>query len=59
MLPGGEQKAIDNLNLPAKDSHEGMAFDVTIGEAVRDLEGNTICSHKAGDLLSQAVKFLR
>ena len=58
-LPDGEQKAIGNLNVPAKDSHTGMAFDATIGEAVRDVEGNRICSHKAGDLLSQAVKFLR
>lgn len=58
-LPDGEQKAIDNLNVPAKDSHTGIAFDATIGEALRDVEGNRICSHKAGDLLSQAVKFLR
>ena len=58
-LPDGEQEAIDNLNVPARDSHTGIAFDATIGEALRDVEGNRICSHKAGDLLSQAVKFLR
>ena len=58
-IPDGEQKAIDNLNVPAEDSHTGIAFDATIGEALSDVQGNRICSHKAGDLLSQAVKFLR
>ena len=57
-LPRGEQEAIDNLKVPATDSHTGMAFDATIGEAVKDVEGNRMCSHKAGDLLAQAVKYL-
>ncbi len=57
-LPSGEQEAIDNLKVPATDSHTGMAFDATIGEAVKDVEGNRMCSHKAGDLLAQAVKYL-
>ena len=57
-LPSGEQEAIDNLKVPATDSHTGMVFDATIGEAVKDVEGNRICSHKAGDLLAQAVKYL-
>ena len=58
-LPSGEQQAIENLKVPAKDSHTGIAFDMTIGEAVKDVQGNRVCSHKAGDLLAQAVKYLR
>ena len=58
-LPSGEQKAIDDLKVPAKDSHTGMAFDTTIGEAVRDVQGNRVCSHKTGDFLAQAVKYLK
>lgn len=58
-LPSGEQEAIDNLKVPATDSHTGMAFDATIGEAVKDVAGNRVCSHKTGDLLAQAVKYLK
>ena len=58
-LPSGEQKAIDDLKVPATDSHTGIPFDMTIGEAVKDVEGNRVCSHKAGDLLAQAVKYLK
>lgn len=47
-LPETEQKAIDNLRVPAKDSHTGQAFDGTIGEAVRDAKANKLCFHKAG-----------
>jgi hypothetical protein len=47
-LPDAEQKAIDNLSVPAKDSHTGQAFDGTIGEAVRDAKANKLCFHKAG-----------
>lgn len=58
-LPSDEQKAIDDLKVPAKDSHTGMAFDTTIGEAVKDVQGNRVCSHKTGDFLAQAVKYLK
>ena len=58
-LPTGEQKAIDNLKVPATDSHTGVAFDTSIGGAVRDVEANMICNHKAGDFLAQAVKYLK
>ena len=58
-LPGAEQKAVDDLKVPAKDSHTGMAFDTTIGEAVNDVQANKVCSHKTGDFLAQAVKYLR
>ena len=58
-LPRAEQKAIDGLRVPAKDSHTGMEFDTTIGEAVKDAQGNRVCSHKIGDFLSQAAKHLR
>jgi hypothetical protein len=47
-LPAAEQKAIDNLSVPAKDSHTGQAFDGTIGETIRDAKGNKLCFHKAG-----------
>ena len=58
-LPSGEQQAIEDLKVPAKDSHTGIAFDSTIGEAVKDVQGNRVCSHKAGDFLAQAVKHLK
>ena len=58
-LPSDEQQAIDDLKVAAKDSHTGMAFDMTIGEAVKDVQGNRVCSHKAGDFLAQAVVYLR
>jgi hypothetical protein len=59
MLPEGEQKAIDKLRVPAKDSHTGQPFDTTIGEAVRDAQGNRVCFHKTGDFLRQAAAHLR
>ncbi len=58
-LPSCEQEAIENLKVPAMDSHTRMAFDMTIGEAVKDVQGNRVCSHKAGDFLVQAVRYLR
>ena len=58
-LPSAEQKAIDGLRVPAKDSHTGMEYDTTIGEAVKDVQGNRVCSHKTGDFLNQAVNHLR
>ena len=57
-LPSSEQEAMNNLKVPARDSHTGIEFDATIGETVKDVEGNRICGHKAGDLLAQAVKYL-
>lgn len=58
-LPTEEQTAIDELKVPAIDSHSGMAFDTTIGEAVQDVQMNKVCSHKTGDFLTQAVRYLR
>ena len=58
-LPGSEQKALDKLRVPAKDSHTGQAFDTTIGEAVRDAKANVVCIHKIGDFLQQAARHLK
>jgi hypothetical protein len=58
-LPDSEQKALDGLRVPAKDSHTGQAFDTSIGEAVRDAQANRVCFHKTGDLLKQGARYLR
>ena len=58
-LPVQEQEALDRLKIPAVDSHTGQPFDCTIGEAVRDVQANRVCFHKAGDLLGQAARYLR
>jgi hypothetical protein len=58
-LPLSEQKSLDELRVPATDSHTGLPFDTSIGEAVRDAQGNRVCFHKTGDLIRQAVLFLR
>ena len=58
-LPASEQKAIDSLRVPAKDSHTGQPFDTSIGEAVRDAQGNRVCIHKTGDFIGQAARHLR
>jgi hypothetical protein len=58
-LPKDEQDAIDQLRVPAKDSHTGQEFDTSIGDAVRDARANKICVHKTGDLLGQAARWLK
>lgn len=58
-LPLLEQNAIDSLRVPATDSHTGQPFDGTIGEAVRDAQGNRVCMHKTGDFVGQAAQYLR
>jgi hypothetical protein len=58
-LPLSEQSALDELRVPATDTHTGQPFDTSIGEAVRDAQGNRVCFHKTGDLIRQAVNFLR
>ena len=58
-LPQTEQKSIDKLRVPATDSHTGQPFDSTIGEAVRDAQGNRVCMHKTADFIGQAVRHLR
>lgn len=58
-LPAKEQTAIDKLRVPAVDSHTGQKFDTSIGDAVRDAQGNRICFHKTGDLIRQAVLHLQ
>ena len=42
-LPQAEQTAIDELRVPATDSHTGQPFDCTIGQAVRDARANVTC----------------
>ena len=58
-LPRTEQQAIDSLKVPARDSHTGNEYDWTIGEAVRDAQGNRVCTHKTGDFLHQAAEYLK
>ncbi|KAL6707028.1 hypothetical protein ACN47E_004780 [Coniothyrium glycines] len=57
-LPEPEQKVIDSLKCPAKDSHTGQAYDFTIGESVQDAKGNRVCFHKTGDFIKQAAAHL-
>jgi hypothetical protein len=57
-LPSGEQKTLDELKIPASDSHTGLAFDYTVGESVRDAKANRTCFHKTGDFLGQAARYL-
>jgi hypothetical protein len=58
-VPELEQKAIEHLKCPAKDSHTGQSYDFSIGEAVRDAKGNRVCFHKTGDFIKQAATYLR
>lgn len=58
-VPENEQKAIEDLKCPAKDSHTGLPYDFSIGEAVRDAKGNQVCFHKTGDFIKQAAAHLR
>ena len=58
-LPKTEQQAIDSLKVPATDSHTRIGYDCTIGEAVRDAQGNRVCTHKTGDFLHQAARYLK
>lgn len=58
-LPDGEQKALEELRVPAKDSHTGQGFDCSISEAVLDAKGNRVCFHKTGDFLRQAASHLK
>jgi hypothetical protein len=58
-VPENEQKAIEDLKCPAKDSHTGQSYDFSIGEAVRDAKGNQVCFHKTGDFIKQAAAHLR
>jgi hypothetical protein len=58
-VPEHEQKAIEDLKCPAKDSHTGQSYDFSIGQAVRDAKGNQVCFHKTGDFIKQAAAHLR
>jgi len=58
-LPDQEQKALEGLRVPAKDTHTGQAFDCTIAEAVLDAQGNRVCFHKTGDFIRQAAAHLK
>lgn len=57
-LPQEEQKVLNELKIPGRDSHTRMAFDYTVGESVRDAKANKTCFHKVGDFLIQAVAWL-
>jgi hypothetical protein len=46
LLPAAEQKTIEELRIPAKDSLNGQKFDSTIGQAVQDAKANMTCVHK-------------
>jgi hypothetical protein len=50
-LPAHEQSALENLRVPARDSHTGQAFDGSISDTIRAAKGNQICFHKAGESL--------
>jgi hypothetical protein len=58
-VPVFEQKAIEHLKCPARDSHTGQAYDFTISEAVLDAKGNRVCFHKTGDFIKQAAAHLK
>lgn len=58
-LPMAEQEALEELKVPATDSHTGNPFDTTVGDAVRDAKANRQCFHKTADFLRQAAKWLR
>jgi hypothetical protein len=58
-VPELEQKAIEGLKCPARDSHTGQTYDWSIGEAVRDAKGNLVCFHKTGDFIKQVAVHLR
>ncbi|KAF2810651.1 uncharacterized protein BDZ99DRAFT_414801 [Mytilinidion resinicola] len=58
-LPEAEQKALNGLRCPARDSHTGQSYDFSIGEAVLDAKGNRVCFHKTGDFIKQAAQHLR
>lgn len=59
ILPAAEQRALDELRVPATDSVSRQPFDCSIGEIVRDAIANRTCMHKAGDLVGQAARYLR
>ena len=58
-LPQPEQDSLEKLQIPAKESQNGRAFDTTILESVHDAKGNRTCTHKTGDFLKQAARYLR
>ncbi|KAF2837826.1 hypothetical protein M501DRAFT_1006362 [Patellaria atrata CBS 101060] len=58
-LPASEQKAVDMLRVPARDSHTGQAYDWSIGDALRDGQANKVCLHKTGDFIGQAATHLK
>lgn len=43
-----EQRILDELRVPARDSHSGFAFDESVGEAVQDALSSKVCMHKTG-----------
>ena len=57
-LPANEKKTIDELYVPAVDSHTRQPFKDTIGKSIRDAKAQQVCFHKTGDLLKQAAAFL-
>ena len=45
-LPTAEQKTLDELKIPARDSLNGQPYDCTIGQSVKDSKANLTCFHK-------------
>jgi hypothetical protein len=45
-LPPDEQEAVQSLKIPATDQYTGQPYDLTIGDSVRDVVANVVCSHK-------------
>ncbi|KAE8858948.1 hypothetical protein PTNB73_08428 [Pyrenophora teres f. teres] len=58
-LPNFEQKALNDLRYPAKDSHTGQSYGFSVGKAVQDAKANLVCFHKISDYIKQASQYLR
>jgi len=48
-LPGDGHRAVDELKVPAKESHTQMEFGTAIGEVMGDAQGSKVCFYKTGD----------
>jgi hypothetical protein len=55
-LPQAEQDAIDSLKIPATDRHTNQPYDLTIGDCVRDVRANVVCSHKVSLVRLESMK---
>ena len=53
-LPAHEQKTLDELKIPARDSLNGQPYDCAVGQSVKDAKSNLTCFHKVRVLSSPA-----